>query len=226
MNREILLSEAIERCMKELYSYAQPAVEWADFEAQNKEYNKKHAEWEEYMRSKEGHPDWDDKTEDECIGPRPFEFYYLPEDVMNIICDSYIDSYELNKQENLKDIKDILIGYCKEPVVFEYATDEDGKAYKAYKRINGIEDELKTVFGNDKGEEAWNIMLKYLNMATDFYKWNRELSMFSSNIYLGASPHSVKKTVIENWKKYRGKDIEIDDGQYENFENKYYDWEE
>lgn len=236
MKRETLLEEAIERCMKELYSYAQPSVSWDDFMLQNKEYMEKYRQWESYMRSKRNndkywqewkqiHPDWENKTLDECIGLRPYEFYYLPKEVMKTICDSYVDAYELDKQKNLEDIKDVLIGYCKEPIVDTWIEEiEDGHGYRGYKHPESLENELKKLVGDEKGAEAWNLMAKYLNMATDFYSWNRELNIFNGNVYLGGSPHSVKETVIKNWKEYRGKDIEIDEERYKNFHDKYYGW--
>ena len=41
-----------------------------------------------------------------------------------------------------------------------------------------------------------------------------DLNSFNTNVYLGASPNSNKEAVIENWKKYRNKDIEIDESKY------------
>jgi hypothetical protein len=40
------------------------------------------------------------------------------------------------------------------------------------------------------------------------------------SIYLGASPSSNMQTVIDNWKKYRNTDIEIN---VEELEKSYYD---
>lgn len=237
MDRETLIEEAIERCMKELYSYAQPSVEWDDFMQQNKLYMEKYRQWESYMRSKRNndkqweewkqiHPDWENKTLDECIGLKPYEFYYLPQEVMKTICDSYVDAYGFDKQRDLEEIKDTLVNYCKEPIVDALVMDEDGKERRGYKHPNSLEKELKLTIGDMKGTEAWSLMLKYLDMATDFYSWNRELNAFNGNVYLGGSPHSVKETVIKNWKEHRGKDIEIDDKRYENFYDKYYGWYE
>lgn len=55
-------------------------------------------------------------------------------------------------------------------------------------------------------------------MAGEFYNWNRDLNAFNTTVYLGPSPNSNKQDVIENWKKYRNKDIIIDDSIYENEE--------
>jgi len=229
MFREDLLKECYERCMKELYTYAQPSVEWDDFIQQNKEYNEKYKQWENYRVSKrlndkvweewqQIHPDWEEKTVSECIGPRPYEFYYLPEDVMKEICDSYISAYELDKQKDLIDIKDTLIGYCEKPI-----RKKNIKGYRGYEHPDSLETVLCKELGDDElGKKAWEKMKEYLNMATDFYSWNSELNCFKTNVYLGASPNSNKDAVIENWKKYRDKDIKIDEEKYKNFEDEYY----
>lgn len=238
MTREELIEEAIERCMKELYSYAQPDVEWDDFMEQNKEYMEKYRQWESYMRSKRNkdkqweewkqiHPDWEGKTIDECIGLKPYEFYYLPQEVMKVICDSYVSAYKFDNQKELEENKDTLIHYCEEPIVDAWIEEENGDRHRGYRHPESLENSLKSIIGKKKlGTKAWEEVKKYLNMATDFYSWNRELNTFNANVYLGGSPHSIKEKVIENWKTERGKDIEIDDTRYYKFEDKYYGWYE
>ena len=48
-------------------------------------------------------------------------------------------------------------------------------------------------------------------MAGNFFNWNYEMNSFNTTVYLGPSPNSNKQTVIENWKKYRGRDIKINE---------------
>jgi len=55
--------------------------------------------------------------------------------------------------------------------------------------------------------------LNFLIWQENFFNWNSELNYFSTSIYLGASPNSNKEAVIENWKKYRNQDIEINKEQ-------------
>jgi len=50
-------------------------------------------------------------------------------------------------------------------------------------------------------------------MAGNFYNWSRDLNSFNMTVYLGPSPNSNKEAVIENWKKYRMQEIEIDEEQ-------------
>ena len=199
MTRNEVIGQAVDQCMKELYSYAVPKVSWEDFIEENKAY----------------------KTGD----PRPYEFYYLPKDIMKDICDSYIYVYQLDSQQELLNTISILKDYCRNPIVDKYIneyTDEYGDwhpGHRDYDHPDNLEKELYNLIpdsGFTKSEIVKSIQDKFfefLDMAGNFYNWNRDLNTFSMNVYLGASPNSNKEAVIENWKKYRNVDIEIDEEQ-------------
>ena len=57
----------------------------------------------------------------------------------------------------------------------------------------------------------YNKFFEFLDMAGNFFNWNREINSFGMSVYLGPSPNSNKDAVIKNWKKYRNTDIEIDE---------------
>ena len=173
ITRDDVLTEAITKCLKELYSKAQPKVSWEDFIKENKEHE-------------EG-------------TPRPYEFYYIPQKLMDEIVSEYIYAYDLKPK--LKETINVLIGYLKEPLNIAYE-DNSRKYVKGESIVKSI------------GEEAFNKVVQYLTDAGDFYKWDSDLQRFKFNIYLGASPNTSKEQVIENWKKYRNKDITIDDSKY------------
>ena len=199
MTRNEVIGQAVDQCMKELYSFAVPKVSWEDFIEENKVY-------------KAGEP-------------RPYEFYYLPKDIMKDICDSYIDVYQLDSQQELLNTISILKDYCRNPIVDKYIdeyTDEYGDwhpGHRDYDHPDNLEKELYNLIpdsGFTKSEIVKSIQDKFfefLDMAGNFYNWNRDLNTFSMNVYLGASPNSNKEAVIENWKKYRNIDIEIDEEQ-------------
>lgn len=186
MNRNEVISKAVDECIKELYSYAVPHIEWEDFIKENKNYKE---------------------------GPKPYEFYYLPRKITEDICNNYIYSYNLDEQKNLLDIIQILKNYCEDPITEKYVDDE----YRNYTRPENLKNELRKyfsenfdlTFSEDSYEDIQNIFFKFLDMAGKFFNWNSNLNKFSFNVYLGASPSSNKEAVIENWKKYRNKDIEI-----------------
>ena len=213
MTRNELLGEAVDRCMEELYQYARPKVTWKDFIQQNKEYSKRYKEWEA-DRSKESRID--------SIGPAPYEFYYLPKDILKDIVDNYVRIYKMDEQQNLLDIIETLKNYCKEPIVDKYIEGENGfPGYRGYDHPDNLEKELTTLikmYCDDSeadfigvAKEVQSKFFEFLDMAGKFYNWNRELNAFYQSVYLGCSPHSNKETVISNWKKYRGEDIEINE---------------
>jgi hypothetical protein len=82
--------------MKELYSYVQPHVEWEDFVGQNKMYSNKYLLWE---KTRDLDPNYIGKSLVECIGPRPYEFYYLPKDILKDIVDNYVHVYKIDEQQ-------------------------------------------------------------------------------------------------------------------------------
>ena len=125
-----------------------------------------------------------------------------------------------NQQELLDTIK-ILKDYCKKPIVDKYIddwTDETGfhhPGYKSYDHPDNLEKELDKMIRpyttNIFGIDFQNKFFEFLDMAGDFFNWNRELNSFNMSVYLGASPNSNKEAVIKNWKEYRDKDIEINE---------------
>ena len=213
MTREKLIGEAVDKCLEELYQYVRPKVTWEDFVNQNKEYSKKYKEWE-------GSDDRGNKLS--CIGPAPYEFYYLPRNILKDVVDNYVRVYKMNEQQNLLDIIEILKNYCKEPIVDKYIEGKDGfPGYRGYDHPNNLEKELTTLikmYCDDSeadfigvAKEMQSKFFEFLDMAGKFYNWNRDLNSFNVSVYLGPSPNSNKEAVIKNWKEYRGEVIEIDD---------------
>lgn len=246
ITRDDVLSQACVDCMKDLYSFAYPKVTWEDFKKENEVYNKKYKTWENFdkaFQEKDKNPeiwlqyqstfkDWENKSITECIGPKPFEFYFLPKEVMKSICEEYVYAYKIDDQQGLLNTIHILKEYCRNPIVDKYIdehTDENGDwhpGYRSYvhpdnlkKIINII---LKEFNVDDIVDDEERLMLcdelqakffEFLDMAGNFYNWNRDLNSFNMTVYLGASPNSNKEAVIKNWKEYRNKDIEIDEEQ-------------
>jgi hypothetical protein len=251
INRDDVLSQACDECIKELYSFVQPSVKWEDFIKECEIYTKCYKEWDTYnhaYHNREENPekweklrklyeklDWENKSINECIGPRPYEFYYLPKEIMKDICESYIHAYKIDQQQELLDTIEVLKNYCKEPIVdkwIERNGDEPG--YRGYDHPDNLEKEINTyldlkfpLMDPERAEDAedfenkLNIAAKelqtkffeFLDMAGNFYNWNRDLNAFNTTVYLGPSPNPNKEVVIDNWKKYRMQEIEIDEEQ-------------
>ena len=211
MTRRDVLSNAVTECLKELYSWATPKVDWDEFIKENKIYNERYKKWESLK----------DKIPIlEYCGPRPYEFYYLPSDIFNDIKESYVYAYKLNGQKELLDTIEILKNYCKEPIVDKYIEGKDGEpGHRGYDHPDNLEKQLYDLVpdtGFDKSEMSKEIQDKFfefLDMAGNFFNWNGDLNSFYMSVCFGASPNSNKQAVIDNWKKYRKQDIEIDEEQ-------------
>ena len=137
ISRDDVLGEAIDNCMQTLYKYAKPKVTWEDFKKQNKDYSKLYTKWEAFREAemqesatyeewKQSHPDWVGKSRDEAIGPAPYEFYYLPKEILKEICDHYVHVYRLDTHKEFLDTIQTLKNYCKEPIVDKYIEGENG----------------------------------------------------------------------------------------------------
>ena len=217
LSRYELLGKAADDCLEELYTLVQPKVTWEIFKEECKIYSEKYKEWESIEENR--------PNITEYCGPKPYEFYYLPREVMKEVCDSYINAYKMDSQQELLDTIEILKNYCKEPIVDKWIEGENGDpGHRGYEHPDNLEKELSkhlsSYFGEEDGLskeiaiEIKDILFKFLDMAGEFYNWNRDLNAFSMTVYLGPSPNSNKQAVIDNWKKYRNIDIEIDESIY------------
>ena len=216
ITRRDVIADAADKCMKELYSLAQPAITWEDFIKENKEFINREEEY--YKLPKENRISYK-----EFMGPKPYEFYYLPKEVLKEIVDNYIYAYEIDEHQNLLDTIDLLKKYCDDPIEeFYHPGEGENPGYRDYRHPDNLAtcliSELKEYANSDISEEiickAKDLFFKFLDMAGKFYNSHWWLNSFNTTVYLGASPNSNKEAVIENWKKYRNKDIEIDESKY------------
>lgn len=223
INRDDVLSKAVDDCLKELYTLVVPKVTWEEFKEECKIYSEKYKKWESERKT---NPELDKKSKTECIGPAPYEFYFLPREIMKDICDSYVHAYKIDNQQELLDTIETLKNYCKEPIVDKYIddwTDETGfhhPGYRSYDHPNNLEKEITKILtkyddsmDSEQGEEIVNKFFEFLDMAGNFFNWNRDLNSFNMSVYMGPSPHTNKEAVIKNWKEYRNQDIEINEEQ-------------
>ena len=216
ITRRDVIADAADKCMKELYSLAQPAITWEEFIKENKEFIKREEEY--YKLPKENRISYK-----EFMGPKPYEFYYLPKEVLKEIVDNYIYAYEIDEHQNLLDTIDLLKKYCDTPIEeFYHPGEGENPGYRDYRHPDNLVtcfiNELKEYTSSNISEEivykAKDLFFKFLDMAGKFYNSHWWLNSFNTTVYLGASPNSNKEAVIENWKKYRNKDIEIDESKY------------
>lgn len=239
-----VLGEAADKCLEELYSIAQPSVTFEQFKKECKTYDNKYHAWERYyhlskhlneLSEKElieysSFPaSWKDKSITECIGPRPYEFYYVPSKVLDDVRDSYVYAYEIDKHQSLLDTIHILKDYCNKPIVDKYIeeyTDEYGNhhpGHRDYDHPDNIYKEIAKIVSNysiepaqensDEVVDLCNKFFEFLDMAGKFFNWNGYLNSFNMTVW-NISPNTNKQDVIDNWEKYRNQKIEIDDDKF------------
>lgn len=221
MTRKDVLERASLECLKELYSKVQPSVDWDDFMQQNKNYSIRYEQWEQM----ENRP-----PIEEFCGPCPYEFYYLPKQVMKEIADSYVRAYKIDNHQNLLDIIEILKDYCNNPIEEAYVEKSDGKVRRDFVHplpiqewiagiLKGYYDDSEYGDHSTVAKELCEEFFHYMDKAGKFFSWNYDMNAFNTTVYLGPSPYTDKETVIKNWKIYRNKDITIDDSLYIENEN-------
>lgn len=192
LTRYDVLGRAADECMKELYSYVQPSIEWDEFKKECKIYSEK------YRKNRE------------LKDPRPFEFYYIPEEILKEIINSYIYAYKIDNHKELLDTITILKNYCNDPII----ENNDN-----YNHVNNLTEEIINIIKKsypdineiELSNDCVSKFFEFLDMAGNFFKWNSDLSLFTNTIYLGCSPSCNKDSVIENWKIYRKQNIEINE---------------
>ena len=237
--RRNVLIEAINKCLEELYSIAQPSITIEEFKKECENYTRKYKTWERYNKLSHSEKltekelveystypaSWKDKSITECIGPKPFEFYYVPDKVQIDIRDSYVYAYEIDKHQILLDTIKLLKDYCDKPIVDKYVenyTDENGNhypGYRGYDHPDNLEKEITKILGPEAEDNPYHVhkicnkFFEFLDMAGNFFNWNGEINDFNISVW-DVSPSTNKQAVIDNWEKYRNQKIEIDDDKF------------
>ena len=150
---------------------------------------------EEYMAEHEKF-----ETREEKENARLYESHYLPWKVYRAIEEDFIEAYDLKSP--LPDIIEILKGYFKEPIVDKWIEGKEGEpGHKGYEKPEPMDDETY-----QKAE-------KFLDMANEFYNWNRDLNGFVFNIS-NYSPCSNRETVEQWWHEHGDPDFKLPEDSY------------
>lgn len=154
-------------------------------------------EWEDFVKQNKEYKE----------GPKPYEFYYLPKKVFDEIVEMYQYAYKI--PSSIKSHIVTLTNYFNDPIRDKWieGKTEDDPGHSGYEHYTPLKEVI--------GEDNFNKVLEYMQEALGFYRWDRDLDSFNMTVYLGASPNSNKQAVINNWKKYKGIDITIDETIYE-----------
>ena len=198
MNRTEIIEKAINECLAEMYSKAQPPFDYMqmleDYENGCEGLNEKYRDF--YMR------------------------HYLSQEEYHEIQEKYIDLYRIHNE--WKENADLMIDYLKKggtkDKYIPERVDEDGfkhPGYRGYEKVDPLKDyitEILTPFFsdcNDLVDTITNKVFELMDNCKDFYCPNREEISFTFSV-VNYSPNSNKETVLKYWED-QGNPIEIYD---------------
>jgi hypothetical protein len=135
----------------------------------------------------------DPKKRDEA---KLFNRHYLPSNIHTAILEDFAEAYELKSKLPL--IIDVLKDYFKEPIVDKWieGKDETDPGHRGYEHPEAMPEEHRVVAE------------KYMDMANEFFCWNRDLNCLYFNV-CNVSPCSNRKTVEEWYHTHGDPDFKI-----------------
>ena len=140
----------------------------------------------------------DPKDRDEA---KLFNRHYLPHKIHTAILEDFAEAYELKSP--LPTIIDILKDYFKKPIVDKWfePKNEIDPGHRGYEHPEPMPEEHRVVAE------------KYLDMANDFFSWNRDLNALYFNV-CNVSPCSNKDTVEKWYHEHGDPDFKIPEDDY------------
>lgn len=140
-------------------------------------------------------------TEKEKREAKFYEAHYLPWKAYKAIEEDFIEAYEL--KSDLPDIIQILKDYFKKPIVDKWieGKNENEPGHRGYEHPEPMDD------------ETYEKVCKFLDMANDFYNWNRDLNAFYFNIS-NYSPCSNRETVERWWHEHGDPDFKLPEDSF------------
>lgn len=141
------------------------------------------------------------ETEEERHNAELYNSHYLPWKAYRAIEEDFIEAYDLKSP--LPDIIEVLKGYFKEPIVDKWieGKEEGEPGHRGYEKPEPM------------NEEAYKEVEKFLDMANEFYNWNRDLNDFVFNVS-NYSPCSNRQTVERWWHEHGDPDFKLPDDTF------------
>lgn len=186
ITRKDILRECVDRCIDEVYKWAQPSVDMKE------------------LRELAAKGEWKDDPEDPL-----YKHHYLSQENFEYIKKLYLEAYGLFDYwkdsidlllENLKNggLRDIYI-----PDVGKPGDDNWSPGYRSSEKVKPLPALI--------GQEHSDIVLKTIEDYKDFYRFGgKDVTSVNFLICLGSSPTSNKQAVIDYWKS-KGEDVQIED---------------
>jgi len=202
LDREEVLSQAVNECYREMFAKAQPMADW---DALNAEY-------------KAG------KIDEEKDGP-VYNRHYLSYEEYVYIINKYLDAYHI--ESDWDDYMEILeqyltLGGIKDKYIKGY-TDENGNHHpgtRGYEKVPPLKEHIKKVlYPLFDTEVEHDLAVKYvtdkvmelIHDCKNYYSFNIDEQKFRNTLAFGATPTSNMEIVKKWWKDHYDIDVEIEE---------------
>ena len=135
-------------------------------------------------------------TREEREKAKLYEAHYLPWNAYEAIKEDIAEAYQFKSP--LPDTIEVLKGYFKAPIVDKWieGKDENEPGHRGYENPEPMD------------KETYKTVEKFLDMANDFFNWNRDLTSYYFNIS-NYSPCSNRETVEKWWHEHGDPDFKL-----------------
>lgn len=193
IDRDIIISRAIDECVEEMFLKAQPSVSLKELV--------------EKVKSGE--------IEDSRENPI-YTRHYLSQKEFEYIKNKYAEAYDLKPHwtEHIKLLEEYLMKGGHKDFYVPETMEEDGSihpGYRSYKEVKSLKEQLKTIIIDDKKvDEVVNLVMSNIKDCKEYYRFDRDYQQFAFSVCLGCSPTSNKETVEKYWES-QGTSITIEE---------------
>lgn len=145
---------------------------------------------EEYKKQHE------DLSKEERENAKLYHSHYLPWNAYEAIKEDIAEAYDFKSP--LPDTIEVLKGYFKAPIVDKWieGKDKNEPGHRGYENPEPMD------------EETYKTVEKFLDMANNFFNWNRDLTTFYFNVS-NYSPCSNRETVEKWWHEHGKPDFKL-----------------
>ena len=143
----------------------------------------------------------DNMTKEERQEAQLYNAHYLPWKAYEAIKEDIAEAYDFKSP--LPDVIEVLKGYFKEPIVDKWVDgeNENDPGHRGYAHPEPMD------------EETYKVTEKFLDMANDFFNWNRDLAAFYFNVS-NYSPCSNREVVKKWWHEHGDPDFKLPDDSW------------
>ena len=193
IDRDTILKRAIEECLEEMYSKAQPSASYKELI--------------EKVKSKE----ITDGPED-----RVLDRYYLSQEEFEYIKNKYSTAYGFEPKwvEYIEILEDYLKNGGNKDKYIPTTMKEDSQinpGHRSYEKVLPLRTQIHNLIQDEElANKVSDLVFNTIKDCKDYYRFDNTNQIFDYHICLGASPTSNKETVRKYWES-QGKTIEFED---------------